>query len=76
LFGLFLPPVGLIGALRLARPSSIWARHRYRGKRMERATRRAVDFDRRWAPLQTDWEDFLGGKPSQPNPSASEDVHH
>jgi hypothetical protein len=76
LFGLFLPPVGLIGALRLARPSSIWARHRYRGKRMERATRRAADFDRRWAPLQTDWEDFLGGKPSQPNPSASEDVHH
>ena len=31
LFGLFLPPVGLIGALRLARPASIWARHRYRG---------------------------------------------
>ena len=25
LFGLFLPPVGVIGALRLARPSSIWA---------------------------------------------------
>jgi len=40
LFGLFLPPVGVIGALRLARPSSIWARHRYRGKRLERATRR------------------------------------
>src|SRR5271156_1377320 len=31
LFGLFLPPVGVIGALRLARPSSIWARHRYQG---------------------------------------------
>jgi hypothetical protein len=76
LFGLFLPPVGVIGALRLARPSSIWAQHRYHAKRMERATRRAADFDRRWAPLQTDWEDFLGGKPSQPNPSASEDVHH
>ena len=75
LFGLFLPPVGLIGALRLARPSSIWARHRYRGTRLERATRRAADFDRRWAPLQTDWEDFVGGKPSQPNPLASDDVH-
>jgi hypothetical protein len=70
LFALFLPPVGIIGALRLARPSSIWARHWYRGERLERATRRATDFDRRWAPLQTHWEDFVGGKPSQPNPPA------
>ncbi len=76
LFGLFLPPVGVIGALRLARPSSIWARHRYRGKRLERATRRAADFDRRWVPLLIDWEDFVGGKPSKPNPPASSDVHH
>src|ERR1700690_1729211 len=30
LFGLFLPPVAIFGALRLARPASIWARHRYR----------------------------------------------
>jgi hypothetical protein len=76
LFGLFLPPVGLIGALRLARPSSIWARRSYRGKRLERATRRAADFDRHWAPVQTDWEDFLGGRPSQPNPPASSDVRN
>ena len=75
LFALFLPPVGVIGALRLARPSSIWARHYYRGKRLERATRRAADLDQRWAPLQTDWEDFVGGKPSRPNPPASDDVH-
>ena len=70
LFGLFLPPVAVFGALRLARPPSIWARHRYRDKRMERATRRAADFDRRWAPLQTDWVNFVGGKPSQPNQPA------
>jgi len=75
LFALFLPPVGVIGALRLARPSSIWARHYYRGRRLERATHRAADFDKRWAPLQTDWEDFVGGKPSRPNPPASDDVH-
>jgi hypothetical protein len=76
LFGLFLPPVGVIGALRLARPSSIWARHRYQGRRLERATRRAADFDQRWAPIQIDWEDFVGGKPSQPNPPAvTDDVH-
>jgi hypothetical protein len=75
LFGLFLPPVGLIGALRLARPSSIWARHRYGARRLERATRRAADFDKHWAPLQTDWENFLGGKPSQPNPPAGDADH-
>jgi hypothetical protein len=35
----------------------------------------ALDFNRRWAPVQTRWEDFVGGRPSQPNPPASEDVH-
>jgi hypothetical protein len=68
LFGLFLPPVGLIGAMRLARPNSIWARRRYHGKRLEHATRRAADFDRHWKPVQADWEDFIGGRPSQPDP--------
>jgi hypothetical protein len=70
LFGLFLPPVGLIGAVRLARPNSIYARFRYRGRRLERATRRAADFDRRWTPLQIGWANFIGGRPSQPNPPA------
>jgi hypothetical protein len=69
LFGLFLPPVAIIGALRLARPSSIWARHRYHGNRLEHAQHRAAAFDRRWTPLQTGWEDFIGGKPSQANPA-------
>jgi hypothetical protein len=68
LFGLFLPPVGLIGAVRLARPNSIWARRGYRGERLGRATRRAADFDRRWKPVQADWQDFIGGRPSQPHP--------
>src|ERR1700728_4944235 len=54
LFGLFVPVVGLISAVRLARANSIWARHRYRGKRLERATHRAADFDRRWKPVLTD----------------------
>src|ERR1700677_1057715 len=68
LFGFFLAPVALFGAVRLARPTSVWARHRYRGKRMERATRRAADFSRRFGPLQTAWDNFAGGKPSLPNP--------
>ena len=68
LFGFFLPPVGLVSALRLARPTSIWARHQYHGARLERSERRAARFDRRWKPVLTGWEDFLGGKPSRPNP--------
>jgi hypothetical protein len=70
LFGLFVAPIGFIGAVRLGRPNSIWARHRYRGEKLERATRRAADFDRRWAPVQTRWEDFIGGRPSLPNPQS------
>jgi hypothetical protein len=72
LLGLFLPPVGWIGAVRLARPSSVWARHRYSQKRMERAERRAADFDRRWDPVENFWDNLAGGKPSQPNPAPSE----
>ncbi len=68
LFGLFVPPVAWAGAVRLARPASIWARHWYHGERLERATRRAADFDRRWAPVQNDWVNFIGGRPSPPSP--------
>jgi hypothetical protein len=70
LFGLFLPAVAWVGAVRLARPKSIWARRRYHGERLDRATRRAADFDRRWTPVQTDWEDFIGGRPSPPGQPA------
>ena len=69
LFGLFLPPVLLFGAVRLGRPNSIYARHWYRGKRLERAQRRATHFDKYFDPLQTDWVNLIGGKPSRPNPA-------
>ena len=69
LFGLFLPPVAALGAIRLARPTSVWARHRYGEERLAHAQRRAATFDRRWGPVLIDWEDFVGGKPSQPNPA-------
>jgi hypothetical protein len=55
--GLFIPFVGLVGAVRLAPPSSLWARRRYSGPRMERAaarfspTRRATRWQRRIGDL-------------------------
>jgi hypothetical protein len=59
-----------LGAARLARPRSRWARRRYGPERLARATKRAVDFDKRWDPIGTRWEDWIGGTPSQPNPAA------
>jgi hypothetical protein len=37
LFGLFVPPLFVVGALRLARPGSPWARWRYRDRPRKRA---------------------------------------
>jgi hypothetical protein len=39
LIGLFLPPVGLVGALRLGRPHSLWARLFYRSERKKARAR-------------------------------------
>jgi hypothetical protein len=69
LLGIFLPPLALFGAFRLARPSSTWARRRYHEHEMTRALRRATEFDKRWDPVRTKWEDFVGGTPSQPDPT-------
>ena len=47
LFGLFVGPIAWVGALRLARPDSIWARRYYSGHGLAAASQRAADFDRR-----------------------------
>ncbi len=71
LFGLFLTPVALVGAIRLARPKSTWARRRYDEAETARAITRTADFDRRFRPAQQYWEDTVGGTPSQPDPPAA-----
>ena len=68
LFGLFLTPVALVGAVRLARPQSAWARRRYDTRKTARAVRRMADFDRHFRPAQRYWEDAVGGTPSRPDP--------
>ena len=47
LFGLFVFPVSIFGAVRLARPASRWAKWRYKPKKMERAERRTARQDAR-----------------------------
>ncbi len=56
LVGLFLPPVGLVGALRLGRPHSLWARLFYREHQRARARER---FQRKAAT-----EPPAGGRPA------------
>jgi hypothetical protein len=61
--GVFLLPVGLLGAVRLARPGSPWARRRYAegGEQMSRARRRYE----RESRLSRRLSDAIGGAPSE-----------
>jgi hypothetical protein len=73
LFGLLLPMLAIAGALRLARPRSIWARRRYGEGRLARAQRRTERFDERWGPLLARWDNLVGGAPSKPDPTSHEE---
>jgi hypothetical protein len=66
LAGLFVPLLSLIGAVRLAKPATPWARWRYRegGRKLARARERAA---RHTARLER-WQDRIGGAPDRPAP--------
>jgi lysyl-tRNA synthetase class 2 len=72
-FGLFIPVVGLVGALRLARPGSPWARRRYAGnpKKLARAQRREEHVDRTWRAWREAFFDLVAGKPHLPSVGAA-----
>lgn len=63
--GIFVPPVAVIGALRLAKPGSPWAHSRYTNNsgKLERACRRDEGFNRRWRQRKHYLWDVIGGKP-------------
>ena len=70
LFGLFLFPLLIVGAIRLARPGSPWARWRYQNKPHKRA--RAARRERRWRQpvvrFRVRLEDFVSGLQDRPDP--------
>jgi hypothetical protein len=68
LLGVFVPPVAWIGAVRLARPRSAWARDHYDPARAGRATARAAGFDARFGRWGLDLADLVAGRPSLPDP--------
>jgi hypothetical protein len=71
LIGLFISPVTWLAAVRLARPTSPWARRRYSPEKLAHAHRRAAEFDQRWAPIRRHWDDFIGGTPAAAAPPST-----
>ncbi|MGJ5750984.1 hypothetical protein FB563_4703 [Streptomyces puniciscabiei] len=69
-FGVVVPLVALVGAVRLARPGSPWARRFYgrRPRARAKAALRAYRHDRRWARRSRAVQDWIGGKPD-PRPA-------
>jgi hypothetical protein len=57
------PFMAIVGAIRLARPRSLWARRFYSERRIARATERATRFDGRWRPILQRWDSLVGGVP-------------
>ena len=64
--GAFVPLVGMVGAIRLARPDSRWAKRRYEpgSRKLRRATERA-----KWIEsFQDRLTNLIGGRPSESRP--------
>jgi hypothetical protein len=70
LFGLFLFPLLIVGAIRLARPGSPWARWRYQTKphKRARAARRERRIRQPVVRLRVRLEDFVSGLQDRPDP--------
>ena len=58
LIGIVVPLVAFVGAVRLAKPSSVWARRRYGDRKLDRARRRfGAAYEHRWDRIR----DLVGG---------------
>ncbi|HEX3236870.1 MAG TPA: hypothetical protein VHQ99_00540 [Gaiellaceae bacterium] len=65
LFGIVFPPLAFVGAVRLAKPTSVWARWLYPddGRRLRRSEARSRSRDARWAQRRERFYDLIGGAP-------------
>ena len=70
IFGVIVPLVALVGAIRQARPASPWAKRFYgrRARARARSMLRAYRHDRRWAGPRRRLQDLIGGRPD-PTPA-------
>ncbi|KMO97885.1 hypothetical protein [Streptomyces roseus] len=78
LFGMVIPFVALIGAVRLARPGSPYAKRFYakRPRARAKARLRAFRHDRRWAAPRRKFENFIGGTPDPERARVSKPTKH
>ncbi|MCX4822565.1 hypothetical protein OG883_22235 [Streptomyces sp. NBC_01142] len=67
LIGTLLPFVAIVGALRLAKPGSLWAGRFYRNRPKTRArvALRAYHHDRRWTGSWRRFQEWIGGAPDR-----------
>jgi hypothetical protein len=68
IFGVIVPLIALVGAIRLARPGSPWAKRFYgrRPRARARSVLRSYRHDRRWAGPSRTVQDWIGGRPDEP----------
>jgi hypothetical protein len=68
LLGVFVPVVGVVAAVRLAKPGSLWAKRLYRrdGNKLARAHARFDPDDTRGKRLRRRFDDLVGGAPTRP----------
>jgi lysyl-tRNA synthetase class 2 len=71
-FGVFMPWLAWIGAIRLAEPDSIWARRRYApgSKERARSEERYARYEARWRPRKERAWDVIGGATGRPDRDA------
>jgi hypothetical protein len=74
-WAMFFAVVAALGAVRLARPGSIWANRFYPpgSSKARRAEKRAARFSMRWGRLGTKVGNVIAGAVSQPNPPVNEE---
>jgi hypothetical protein len=65
LIAIVVPFLAFVGALRLAKPGSIWARRFYpeHGRRIRRSRARQAKREARWTPRRNRFYDLIGGTP-------------
>lgn len=68
--GIFVPSLAIVGACRLAKPGSVWARRRYLGRRARRMGRAQKRYGARYRRRHDRMRDLFGGAP---DPSTRKD---
>ena len=63
-FGVFIPILAQVGAIRIAEPTSPWARKFYKkhGRNIKKSKKRYARYEKQWRPIKERVWDIIGGK--------------